>query len=304
VKDYLSSLSENGVPSLNEEGREVVVNNAILTPMHLTLHHYEEDEAKYVAVLHDITHLKQAAQVNELEMKALSEQLAQKNMFVAGISHEIRTPLNAIIGFSEAIIEERFGALQPSRYKAYVEDIKTAGTHILELVNDLLDLSKLEAGQHEFDVKPLDVNSVFEASVKLIEPQAFSAKVMVRKAYTRPLPQVLTDERALKQVLVNLLANAVKFTPSHGQIILSTMQNEFGEVVLRVRDTGKGMSEQELSRSMKPYMSSTNDKSGTGLGLPLVKALTDGLKAKLLITSQMGQGTLVEITFPQSRILV
>lgn len=304
VKDYVSSLSENGVPSLNEEGREVVVNNETHTPMHLTLHHYEEDEAKYVAVLHDITHLKQAVLVNDVEMKALSQQLAQKNMFVAGISHEIRTPLNAIIGFSEAIIEERFGALQPTRYKAYVEDIKTAGIHILSLVNDLLDLSKLEAGQHEFEVKPLDVNSLFEASVKLIEPQALSAKVMVRKAYTRPLPQVLTDERALKQVLVNLLANAVKFTPSHGQIIVSTLQNELGEVVLRVRDTGKGMSEQELSRSMKPYMSSTDDKSGTGLGLPLVKALVEGLKAKLLITSHIGQGTLVEITFPQSRILV
>ena len=238
---------------------------------------------------------------NELETlrREAERSSALKSEFLAKVSHEIRTPLNAILGFTDIIMEERFGPINNERYKEYMKDIHASGQHVMSLVNDLLDLSRIEAGGLDLNLQPVDVNALVGESVTTMQGQAQRDRVIIRTSLATHLPQVLADVRALKQIMLNLLSNAVKFNEPGGQVIVSTAAVESGRIAIRVRDTGLGMSEDEIETAMKPFGQLATPKSaaGSGLGLPLTKALVEASRGGMTIKSRPREGTLVEITF-------
>lgn len=223
---------------------------------------------------------------------------AQKSDFLARITHEIRTPLNAIIGFAEVMLEERLGPIGTPRYRDYLRDIRSSGGHILSLVNDLLDLAKIEAGRAELDLEPVALNAVVRECVGLMQPEAGSERVIIRTSLAGTLPTILADRRSIKQIVLNILSNAVKFNVEGGQVILSTSCDETGAVVFRCRDTGIGMSPDEVAVAMEPFRRLGGARrGGTGLGLPLTKALAEANGAGFALQSEPRRGTLVEIRF-------
>jgi signal transduction histidine kinase len=232
---------------------------------------------------------------------------AAKADFLAKISHEIRTPLNAMTGFAEVMMAERFGPIGNERYRDYLKDIHNAGTHLVALLNDLLDLSKVETGKLDLSFGNVGVNDLTQQCVGIMQPQANRARIIIRTSLTPALPQVVADERSLRQIVLNLLANSIKFTGPGGQVIVSTAVSDSSEVVLRVRDTGVGMSEKDIEAALEPFRQVATSGSwgsgGTGLALPLTKALAEANRANFHIKSAPNAGTLVEIAFPPSRVV-
>jgi PAS domain S-box-containing protein len=307
--DYLAGLKGSGVTSLLNEGKEIEARageGAI--PLFMTMGRISGPEGgRFCAVLRDITHWKRTEADLVAARRAAEAASSQKSDFLARVSHEIRTPLNAIIGFAEVMIEERFGAIQNERYREYLRDIRTSGEHVVSLINDLLDISKVEAGKLDMNFVAVPLNDLVRESIGLMQPQANRGHVVLRSSLSRDVPGVVADQKTLRQVILNLLSNSVKFTPPGGQVIASTSLAESGEALLRVRDTGAGMSEDELARALEPFRQLTTaslaDRSGTGLGLPLTKALVEANRASFAIKSARGEGTVVTVTFPPTRVL-
>ncbi|HMK88064.1 MAG TPA: ATP-binding protein [Methylocystis sp.] len=225
---------------------------------------------------------------------------AAKSEFLARVSHEIRTPLSAILGFAEVMMEERFGPIGSERYKEYLKDVHASGAHVLSIVNDLLDLSKIEAGKMELSADEVDVNAVIGECVSIMQTQASKLRVIVRLSLAPRLPRIRADERSLRQILLNLLSNAVKFNVPGGQVIVSSAQTDAGYVVVRVKDTGVGMTNDEIALALEPFkqLETARKSGGTGLGLPVTKALVEANHATLLIQSRKNEGTLIEVGFP------
>ncbi len=308
VSDYLSNLSGTGVASLMNDGREVIGREAHgrFIPLFMTIGSLSGSTG-YCAVMRDITQWKRAEEELNAARRAAEHASSQKSEFLARVSHEIRTPLNAIIGFSDLMTEERFGPVGNLRYLDYLKDINRSGRHVLDLVNDLLDISKIEAGQQEMDFEAVSLNESLAEAVSMMQPQANRNRVIIRSSFASELPEVVADLRSVKQIALNLLSNAVRYTAAGGQVIVSTAYELTGGVVIRVRDTGIGMSAQEIEQAMKPFkqINALNRArgEGTGLGLPLTKAMVEANRANFTISSTPGHGTLVEITFPSTRVL-
>ncbi|BBE74324.1 ATP-binding protein [Oharaeibacter diazotrophicus] len=303
--DYLDGLSRNGLSSVLNDGREVIgrVRGGGLVPLFMTVGRVSA--TRFCAVLRDITQWKRAEEELTNAKRAAETASSQKSEFLAKISHEIRTPLNAIIGFSEVMMEERFGPVGSERYKEYLRDIHLSGAHIMSLVNDLLDLSKIEAGKLDLSFEAVAPNDVIRECVALMQPQANRERIIIRTSLSSSLPAVVADSRSLRQIVLNLLSNAIKFNTPGGQVIVSTLYEVTGEVALRVRDTGPGMSEDDIAKALEPFrqLQTTRPGRGTGLGLPLTKALVEANRASFRIDSTVGQGTLVQVTFPSTRVL-
>jgi signal transduction histidine kinase/sensor domain CHASE-containing protein len=219
-----------------------------------------------------------------------------KSEFLANISHELRTPLNAIIGFSEVLEREIFGPLANERYRSYVADIKASGSHLLSLINDILDLSKIEAGKFDLRIEPVDCASVMETVARLIRPRAEANQLDFNVHYLPEPIKLRVDERALKQVLINLLSNAVKFTHPGGQVDLGCHAVP-GGVAFVVRDTGIGISDKDIETALAPFGQIDSQLSrrfeGTGLGLPIVKGICELHGGGLSIDSEVERGTTV-----------
>ena len=250
------------------------------------------------------------AQLAELARKYEAEKIRAegankaKSEFLANMSHELRTPLNAINGFSEIMVGEMFGPLGDKRYQEYAQDILSSGQHLLALINDILDMSKIEAGKMNLRFEPLHLGDVIEDAVRLVQNRAESAGLTVDVALP-DLPEVEADYRAIKQVLLNLLSNAVKFTPHGGRITVGgeKRRDPLGERVrISVRDTGIGISAEDLGRLARPFeqIESQHSKTqqGTGLGLALTKSLVEMHEGALEIESEPGKGTVVSFVLP------
>jgi signal transduction histidine kinase len=223
----------------------------------------------------------------------------QAAAFLGRISHEVRTPLNAIIGFAEVMIEERFGPIGTSRYKSYLADIRDSGTQVIKLVDDLTDLANAITGRFEIPEDGIDLNQAVVDTVAALQPAAARARIVVRTSFASGLPRLFVDARAIRQVVDNILSNAIGFTEAGGQVIASTALSDRGEIVLRIRDTGIGMSADEIETALEPFRQpSALRTEGRGLGLPLAKALVEANRGSLVITSRSGEGTLVEVLFP------
>lgn len=308
ARDYLASLSDNGVASVLNDGLELIGREAEgrFIPLFMTIGRLPHENG-YCAVVRDVTQWKRAEE--ELtQARSLAERASsQKTDFLARISHEIRTPLNAIIGFSELIMDEKFGPVGNERYRDYLRDINRSGNHVLDLVNDLLDISKIEAGEQEMNYEAVSLNETLAETVAMMQPQANRERVIIRSSFLSRLPEVVADLRSMRQIALNLLSNAIRYTLAGGQVIVSTAYEPTGEVVIRVRDTGIGMSQVEIEQALKPFKQLNALKrprgDGTGLGLPLTKAMVEANRARFSIHSVPGEGTLVEVSFPSTRVL-
>lgn len=308
VIDYLQGLSGHGVASVLNDGREVIGREAAggFLPLFMTIGRLSASNG-YCAVIRDITQWKRTEEELRNAKRAAETANAHKTEFLARVSHEIRTPLNAIIGFSDMMASEHFGPVGHPRYIEYAGDIGRSGRHVLDIVNDLLDISKIEAGEMDLDFGSVEINDAVSEAVSLVQPQANSQRVIIRTSLSATVPSVVADSRSIKQIALNILANAIRFTPSGGQIVVSTSYEANGSVILRIRDTGVGMTRVELDQAMKPFRQVTTGGrkrgDGTGLGLPLTKAMAEANRAQFAITSAPNEGTLVEISFPSQRVL-
>ncbi|MFZ5692025.1 MAG: histidine kinase dimerization/phospho-acceptor domain-containing protein [Pseudomonadota bacterium] len=273
-----------------------------LFPLQLTLGRGDSEGKRFHAIFRDMTRWKDVEREMTTARQDAEKASAAKSEFLAKISHEMRTPLNAIIGFSEVMMEERFGPLGNERYRDYLKDIAASGAHLVSLLNDLLDLAKIEAGKMELSPERIDINEITQQSVAIMQAQANRARVIVRTALSMNIPGVIADARSIRQIILNLLSNSIKFTNAGGQVIVSTATDDRGEIILRVRDTGIGMSEKDIEAALQPFRQLTTpsrtDANGTGLGLPLTKALVEANRARFSIKSAVNAGTLVEVVFP------
>jgi len=264
-------------------------------------------EGGVVAISTDVTELKRREADLAVSMAQAEMANRAKSEFLANMSHELRTPLNAIIGFSEAMQAEFLGPLGNARYHEYVEDIRSSGNHLLQIINDLLDLSKIEAGKLELDEQRVDINAVVESSIKIIRERAESGSIKTSISLASPAPCLWADQRSCKQVLFNLLSNAVKFTEKGGTITVSTALEPDGYLVIGVRDTGIGISEEDLDMILEPFIqveaSLVRNHEGTGLGLPLTKAIVELHGGELTVESKIDVGTTVSVRFPPERVL-
>lgn len=308
VRAHLESLSDNGVASVLNDGLEVIGREAQgrFIPLFMTIGRLPHSSG-FCAVLRDVTQWKRAAEELTQARAEAERASSQKTEFLARVSHEVRTPLNAIIGFSELMLDEKFGPIGNDRYRDYLQDINRSGNHVLDLVNDLLDISKIEAGEQEMHYEAVSLNDVLGETVAMMQPQANRERVIIRSSFASNLPDVVADPRSVRQIALNLLSNAVRYTPAGGQVIISTAYSSDGSVIMRVRDTGIGMSPAEVEEALKPFKQINSLKrkrgDGTGLGLPLTRAMVEANRAAFSINSVPGEGTLVEVSFPPTRVL-
>ena len=230
-----------------------------------------------------------------------------KSEFLANMSHELRTPLNAILGFSEIMKDEMLGPLGTAQYREYIQDIHESGAYLLDVINDILDISKVETGNLEISEGDVDLDDVVKKSIRLVQERARDAGVALKIEHKGELPGLFGDERLLKQCLVNLLSNAVKFTPEGGKIAVHIRQPKRGGLCLAVSDTGIGISEEDFDRVLSPFgqveSAYSGTYEGTGLGLPITKALIELHGGSLTLESEIGAGTTVSLNFPKERIL-
>ena len=308
VLDYLDRVSREDGAGMLDTGREAIglVRQGGLVPVYFTMGRIAGGD-KFCAVMRDITAWKRTEEELINAKQQAEKSSTAKSEFLAKISHEIRTPLNAIIGFSEVMMAERFGPIGNERYRQYLKDIHASGGHLISLLNDLLDLSKIEAGKLELTFVSVNLNDTVQQCVAIMQQQANAERVIIRTSLPEGLPQIVADARSVRQIALNLLSNSIKFTGAGGQVIVSTALTDEHEIVLRVRDTGPGMSEKELATALEPFRqlatSARWGSSGTGLGLPITKALAEANRARFRISSQVKEGTLVEVAFPATHVL-
>ncbi len=250
------------------------------------------------------------AEVALRRAKDLAETASRtKSRFLATMSHELRTPLNAIMGFSEIMMSELCGPLENEKYREYNKDINESAGHLLALINDILELSKAEAGKLELQEGLVDFGSLVESSIRLIRQKAVCGEVAIETVIAPEIAPLRLhgDERKLKQILLNLLSNAVKVTPPGGRVEVRVACDRAGSLVVGVRDTGIGIAEADLPEALEPFGQAGShagrSDEGTGLGLPLAKAMTELHGGSLIIVSVLGAGTTVTVVIPGERVL-
>ncbi|WP_027582491.1 PAS domain S-box protein [Bradyrhizobium sp. Ai1a-2] len=305
MRDYLESIKGEGVASLLDHGREGLgrVRQGGLVPLSITMGRTRADGPNFFAVFRDLSQAKKTE--SELrEAKRLAERASTaKADMLARISHEVRTPLNAIIGFAEVMIGERFGTLGNERYLEYMKDIRASGEHVLAIINDLLDLSRIETGRLDLALTDQNLNEMVESCVAVMQPQANRERIIIRTSLAHMLPPVLADARALRQITLNLIGNSIHLANAGGQVIVSTALSDFGEVMLRVRDTGQGLNDNEVAAALEPFRTpapSDQTTEGAAVSLSLTKALVEANRAKFHIKTGGRSGTLIEVAFPHA----
>jgi PAS domain S-box-containing protein len=305
VLDYLESIKGFGVESLLEHGREVLgrVNKGGLIPLSMTMGRTRPDGPNFFAVFRDVTQnrkieseVQQARRLSETAANAKADLLAR-------VSHEMRAPMNAIIGFAEVMISERFGPLGNDRYVEYMRDIRSSGSRVIAMIDDLLELSQIETGKLELAFSNQNLNELVESCVAAMQREANRERIIIRTSLAPALPSVVADGRALRQIALNLIGNSIRLANSGGQVIVSTALTDFGEVVLRVRDTGNGLNQGEVAAALEPFRNGVPLEQGSGssaVNLSLTKALVEANRAQFHIRTAPQSGTLIEVVFPHA----
>lgn len=305
---FVSRLRDDGAITEHEVQVRRSDNVVIWVAMNARAVRDEEGNALYFeGTMENITRRKEA----EMALRTAKEQadLANraKSEFLANMSHELRTPLNAIIGFSEIIKDEMFGPVGRKDYVEYSKDIHASGTHLLELINDILDVSKIEAGKKELNESLFDFAHVGAAALRLVKPRADAGKLTLISDIPPNLPQVWGEELSIKQSVVNMLSNAVKFTPEGGSVTLAARLEGDGRLKVTVADTGIGIKEEDIPKVLVPFgqvdSALARRYAGTGLGLTLVISLIELHGGKFELQSVFGQGTDAIFYLPQERLV-
>ncbi|MAO92903.1 MAG: hypothetical protein CMM81_15365 [Rhodospirillales bacterium] len=260
-----------------------------------------------VTLYSDITEQRKERRELELAKTSAEHASASKTQFLSHMSHELRTPLNSIIGFSEVITSELYGEMKHPRYLEYVHDIKRSGEHLLQLINDILDLSKIDAGHVELYEKSVCLKTLLDECIRMVGGENGRSKVRI-SLQTKESPNHLwADDRLIKQVFLNLLSNAVKYNVKGGRVVIATGCNPQGGVCVTVSDTGIGIAQSDIKKVMEPFGQARSDAyrthEGTGLGLSLSKQLTELHGGTLTLTSKEGVGTKVTVNFPPERTM-
>jgi two-component system, cell cycle sensor histidine kinase PleC len=256
------------------------------------------------------------ALIGELETsKAISDEARRraeaaniaKSRFLAQMSHELRTPLNAILGFSEVMKSEIFGPHNVPAYKDYAGDIHNSGVHLLGLINEILDLSRIEAGRYELNEEPVSLVHVVGQCSHLLQMRARSRSLAIHETFESDMPRLWADERAVRQICLNLLGNAIKFTPQRGEIWLKVGWTASGGQYISIKDTGPGIPEEEIPIVLASFGQGSNSiksaEQGAGLGLPIAKSLVDLHAGTFTLKSKLRIGTEVVVTFPPERVM-
>jgi len=302
VSDYLAGLRNADAASLLDHGRDVLgrVREGGLIPLSMTMGRTQTDGPNFFAVFRDLSQSRKI-ESELLQARRLADRAANaKSDMLARISHEVRTPLNAIIGFAEVMIAERFGALGNERYVDYMKDIRASGQRVIAIINDLLDLSRIETGKLDLAFANQNLNDLVESCVAVMQPQANRERIIIRTSLAHLLPPVVADAQALRQITLNLIGNSIHLANAGGQVIVSTALSDAGEVVLRVRDTGHGLNDNEVAAAMEPFRTqgpSDQASDSAGVSLSLTKALVEANRAHFHIKTGTHSGTLIEVVF-------
>jgi len=304
VFDYFAAIKAANVESLLDQGREVLGRESKggIIPLTMTMGRTRPDGPNFFAVFRDLSQARQT-EIELREARRLAERAANaKADVLARISHELRSPLNAIIGFSEVMIGERFGSLGNERYLEYMKDIRASGERVIAIINDLLDLSRIETGKLDLAFTNQNLNELVENCVGVLQPQANRERIIIRTSLAHMLPPVVADARALRQITLNLIGNSIQLANAGGQVIVSTALSDFGEVMLRVRDTGHGLNDNEVAAALQPFRTpAPSDRAeSSAVSLSLTKALVEANRAKFQIRTGGRSGTLIEIVFPHA----
>lgn len=243
---------------------------------------------------------------DEARRRAESANVA-KSRFLATMSHELRTPLNAILGFSEVMQSQLFGPIANPQYRDYIGNIHDSGRHLLHLINEILDLSRIEAGRYELHEEPVMLSDVLEDCIRLLKLRAESKALTVEADVASGLPQVWADARAVRQIILNLMSNAIKFTPRSGRIVVSIANAEDGGQRMTVKDNGPGIPKEEIPKVLQAFgqgsLAHQTAEGGTGLGLPIVSSLIELHGGSFELQSELRKGTSAIVNFPAARVL-
>ncbi|WP_291685978.1 PAS domain-containing protein [Bradyrhizobium sp.] len=305
VADYLESIKGAGVASLLEHGRDVLgrASRGGIIPLSLTMGRTRHDGRNFFAVFRDLSQTRKSESELQQARRLADRAATAKADLLARISHAVRAPLNAIIGFAEVMIGERFGTLGNERYVEYMKDIRASGERVIAIINDLTDLSRIETGKLDLTFANQNLNDLVEQCVAVMQPQANRERIIIRTSLAHALPPVVADARALRQITLNLIGNSIHLANAGGQVIVSTALSDFGDVVLRVRDTGQGLNDNELAAAMEPFRTqapSDQASDGSGVSLSLTKALVEANRAQFHIKTGARSGTLIEVVFSQA----
>ena len=301
--DHLENAKSVSVASLFDHGRDMLgkVRDGGAFPLSVTIGRTRPDSPRFFAVFRDLSQAKKS-ESELLQARRQSERATTaKTDVLSRISHEVRMPLNAIIGFADVMIEERFGALGNERYVEYMKDIRASGQRVMSIIDDLLDLSRIESGKIELAFTNQDLNTLIEQCVAVMQPQANRERIIIRTSLAHALPSVKADARALRQIALNLIGSSIHLANAGGQVIVSTATTDFGDIALRVRDTGPGLNDNEIAAAMAPFRTAAAmdqiSSDNSAVSLSLTKALVEANKAKFHIKTAPHSGTLIEVVF-------